>query len=165
MYGYLTQGHEGNKDYVRMNPAATEIIHQGIDVYATQRLQPATTTQWATTEQGARVQAYQLTTPCRLPCPDDRNTVIFADASATTNLTPAVGGAALELRTDTAGRLRQHHLTEATIFGASSHGELKTLAIIVDAVNNTHQQPPDHTHHVWVVVDGAVEFQIVRKLA
>ena len=27
VYGYLTQGHEGNNNYVRMNPAATEIIH------------------------------------------------------------------------------------------------------------------------------------------
>ena len=66
---------------------------------------------------------------------------------------------------DATGRPRQHHLTGATIFGASSHGELKTLAIIVDAVNDTHQEPRDHTHHVWVVVDAAVDFQIVRKLA
>ena len=32
---YLTQGHERNNDYVRMNPAATEIIRQGMGVYAT----------------------------------------------------------------------------------------------------------------------------------
>ena len=51
------------------------------------------------------------------------------------------------------------------MFGASSQGRLKTLAVIVDAVNDTHQQPPDETHHVWVVVDAAVDFQIVRKLA
>ena len=57
MYGYLTQGHKGNNDFVRMNPAATEIIHQGIGVYATRWLQPATTTPWATTEQGAQVHA------------------------------------------------------------------------------------------------------------
>ena len=75
------------------------------------------------------------------------------------------GGAALELRTDAAGQLNQHHLTGATIFGASSHRELKTLAIIVDAVNDANQQPHDHAHHVSVVVDGAVDFQIVRKLA
>ena len=35
VYGYLTKGHEGNNDYVRMNPAATEIICQGVGVYAT----------------------------------------------------------------------------------------------------------------------------------
>ena len=83
----------------------------------------------------------------------------------TTSLTPAAGGAALELRTDPTGRLHQHHLTGATIFGASSHGEQKTLAVIGDAVNDTHEQPRDHAHHVWVVVDAAVDFQIVRKLA
>ena len=126
VYGYLTQGHEENNDYARMNPAATEIIHQGIGVYATQRLQPATTTPWATTEQGARVHAYQSTTPCRLPCPDTHNTVIFVNASGTTVLTPAASSPALELRTDAAGRLHQNHLTGATIFGASSHRELKT---------------------------------------
>ena len=35
----------------------------------------------------------------------------------------------------------------------------------MDAVNDTHQQPRDHTHHVWVVVDAPLDFQIVRKLA
>ena len=76
-----------------------------------------------------------------------------------------LGGAALELRTDATGRLRQHHLTGATIFGASSHGELKTLAVIPDAVNDTNQRPRDDVHHVWGVVDAAVDFQIVCKLA
>ena len=159
------QGHKGNNDYVRMNPAATEIIHQEMGVYATRRLQPATTMPWATTEQGAQVHAYQPTAPCRLPCPDDRNTVIFADASGTTNSTPVAWGAALGLRTDTVGRLRQHHLTRATTCGASSHREPKWLAIILDASNDTHQQPRDHAHHVWVVVESAVDLQIVRKLA
>ena len=75
------------------------------------------------------------------------------------------GGAALELQTHTTGRLHQQHLTGATIFGASPHGELKTLAIISDAVNDTHQQPRDHAHHLWVVEDAAVDFQIIHKLA
>ena len=118
VYGYLTQGHEGNNDYARINLAATEIIHQGIGVHATRRLTLATTTPWATMEQAARVHVYQPTTPCRLSCPDDRNTVIFADTSSTTNLIPAAGGAALELRTDAAGELHRHHLTGAGIFGA-----------------------------------------------
>ena len=165
VYGYLTQGHEGNNDYVRMNPAATEIIHQGVGVYATRRLRPDANTPWATAEWGAQIHAYQPTMPCRLPHPNDHNTVIFADASGTTSLTPLAGGAALELKADATGRLHQHNLTGATIFGASSHGELKTLAIVVDAVNDTHQEPRDHTHHVWVVVDAAVDFQIVRRLA
>ena len=103
--------------------------------------------------------------PCRLPQPDNHNTIIFADASGTTSLTLAAGGAALELNVDTTGRLHQHHLTGATIFRASSHGELKTLAIVVDADNDTNQEPSDHAHHVWVVVDAAVDFRIVRRLA
>ena len=44
VYGYLTQGHEGNNDYVCMNPAATEIVRNGVGVYATRRLQLAATT-------------------------------------------------------------------------------------------------------------------------
>ena len=165
VYGYLTQGHERNNDYVRMNPAATEIIRQGMGLYATRRLRPDTNTPWATTEPGAHIHAYQPTMPCRLPHPDNHNTIIFADTSGTTSLTPAAGGAALELEVDTTNRLHQRHLTGATIFGASSHGELKTLAIVVDAVNDTHQAPRDQTHHVWVVVGAAVDFQIVRRLA
>ena len=165
VYGYLTQGHERNNDYVRMNPAATEIIRQGVGVYATWRLRPDTNTPWTTTERGAHIHAYQPRMPCRLPHPDNHNTIIFADASGTTSLTPAAVGAALELKVDTTGRLHQHHLTGATIFGASSHRELKTLAIYVDAVNDTHQEPRDHGQHVWVVVDAAVDFRIVRRLA
>ena len=69
------------------------------------------------------------------------------------------------MRTDATGGLHQHHLSGATILGASSHWELKTLAIIVDAVNDTHQQPRDHADHVWVVVDAAVDWQIMGKLA
>ena len=35
----------------------------------------------------------------------------------------------------------------------------------MDAVNDTHQQPRDHAHHALVLVDAAVDFLIVRKLA
>ena len=34
----------------------------------------------------------------------------------------------------------------------------------MDAVNDNHQQPREHAHHVWVVVNAAVDSQIVRKL-
>ena len=78
---------------------------------------------------------------------------------------PVDGGAALELRTDAACQLRQHHLKGVTLFGSSSHRELKTLAIIVDAINDAHQQPRNHAHHVWVVVEAAVDFHIIPKLA
>ena len=36
---------------------------------------------------------------------------------------------------------------------------------MVDAINDAHQQPRDHAHYVWVVVDAAVDFQIIPKLA
>ena len=114
VYGYLTQGHEGNNDYIRMKPSATEILCQGVGVYATRRLQPDANTPWAATERGAHTHAYQPTTPCRLPHPDDHNTVIFADASGTTSLTPAAGGAALELQT------RQADCTNTTSQGLPS---------------------------------------------
>ena len=35
VYGYLTQGHKGKSDYARIKPAATDIIGQGVGVYAT----------------------------------------------------------------------------------------------------------------------------------
>ena len=162
VYDYLTQGHEGNNVYARIDPAATEITQQGVGVYITGNLQPATTTPWAIREQGARVHAYQPTTPCCLPCPDDHNTVIFADAPGTTSFTPAAGGGSFGAA-DGCGRPtlptpphRGHHFR-----GLLSRG----LAIIVDTVTDTHQRPRDHVHHMWVVVDAAVDFQVIRKLA
>ena len=92
IHNYLVQGHERNCDYVQMNAAATEIIHRGIGVYAVPRCQPATTTPWATTAGGACVHAYQPTAPCRLPRPDDQNTIFFADVSGMIGLTSAAGG-------------------------------------------------------------------------
>ena len=129
VYSYLTQGHERIHDYVRMNPAATEIIRQGMGVYATRRLQPDTNTLWATTERGAHSHAYQPTMPCRLPHPDNHNTIIFADASGTTSPTPAARGAALELKVDTTGRLlptphhRGYHLQGLLSRGTEDTGD------------------------------------------
>ena len=51
------------------------------------------------------------------------------------------------------------------LLGASSHGELKTLAIIVDVVGNTCRKPQDQAHHVLVIVEATVDFQIIRRLA
>ena len=155
---YLIQGQERNREYVQMNAVVTERIHQWIGVYAVPRSRRATTTHWATTTRGARIQACQPMSPCRLPRPDDENTIIFADASGTVGLTPAAGGAALELLPDATGQLGQNHLTGTTIFGASSHGELKTLVIIVDAVTAVSKAPQDQPHHVWVVSDAEVDF-------
>ena len=154
-----------NHESVQRNAAATEIIRQRIRVHATPEIEPATTIQWATIAEETHVHAYQPTSPCRLPQRDDQNTVIFAGASGTMSLTPAASGAALELGPDATGQLRQHHLTGTTIFGASSNGELKTLAIIVDAVGTISEAPHGQPPHVWVVVDAAADFQIIRRLA
>ena len=147
-----------------MNTAATETIRQGMVVYAARKVKSATATPCATRAQGAHVNAYQPKTTSGLPRPDSQNTIIFADASGTASLTPAAGGAALGLRPDMEGSLHQHHLLGTTIFRASSDGALETLAIILDAINITHGQPQDHTHHVWVGVDAAVDFQIIGRL-
>ena len=162
---YLIQGHERNCECIQMNAAATEIIHQGMGVYAVPRIRPATTTSSTTTAGGARVHSYQPSSPCRLPRPDDQNNIIFADASGTMGLNLAAGGAALELRPDETGQLRQHHLFGTTIFEASLHGELKTIAIILDADTDVSEAPRDQPHHVWVIIDAAVDFQILRRLA
>ena len=164
IHNYLIQGHERKLHCVEMNAAAMEIIHQGIGVYVVPRIGPAITTPWPTTAGAARVHAYQPTAPCCLPRPDDQNTIIFADASSRIGLRPAADGAALELRPEKTGQLRQHNLTGTTIFKASWHGGLKTLAIIVDAVTPISKSPRDQPHHVLVVIDAAVDFQIVRRL-
>ena len=103
--------------------------------------------------------------PRHLPGPDGQETIIFADSSRTMGLTTPAGGAALELRLDKTGQLGQHHLMGITIFGASSHEELKTLAIIVNAITAVSKAPRDQLYHVWVVSDAAVDFQIVGRLA
>ena len=115
--------------------------------------------------QGPHIHAYQPTTPCCLPRTDNQKTIIFADASGTASLMLAAGRAALELRPETAGWLGQHLLTGTTIFGASPHGELKTLAFIMNAINTTHGHPQGDTHHVWVVVIAPVDYQIIARLA
>ena len=119
-----------------------ECVHHGIGVYAVRRIKPASTTPLPTTEGGAQVHAYQ----------------------ATSLLPQAARGAALALQPDETGQLRRHHLTGTTFFGTSSQGEVKTLAIIVDAVTAISNLPQSQPHHVWVVIDAAVDFQILRRL-
>ena len=41
---------------------------------------------------------------------------------------------------------------------------MKTLAIIVDAVGTISRKPQDRAHHVSVVVDAALDFQIIQRL-
>ena len=148
-----------------MNAAATQIIDQGIGPHTSPKIKPPTAKPCATTTRGACIHAYRPTTLCHLPRPDDQTTVSGADASGRTGITAAAGRAALELRPEMAGGSQQHHLTGATILGASSHRELKTLAIMADTISTTQGQPQDHAHPVWVVLDAAVDFQIIRRLA
>ena len=159
----LTQGQEGNNDYARGKrdhptgsrrlryPKAPTSHHHAVGRHATVGTRP-------------RLPANDAVPPA-MPGRPQRCHFCVCLWHHDPHSSSLGGGAALELRTDTAGRLHQHQLTGATISGASFHGELKTLAIIPHTVNDTNQQPQDHAHHVWVVVDAAVDFQIIRKLA
>ena len=53
----------------------------------------------------------------------------------------------------TADGLHTEHHTGATIFGASSHGELRTL---VDAIWATPPPPTAKPRNIWVVIDATV---------
>ena len=55
----------------------------------------------------------------------------------------------------------EHH-TGATIFGASSHGELRTMA---DAVTATPPPTTIRPRNIWVVVDATVDIHLTRRLA
>ena len=55
----------------------------------------------------------------------------------------------------------EHH-TGATIFGASSHGELRTMA---DAVTTTRPPTTIRPRNIWVVVDATVDIHLTRRLA
>ena len=54
------------------------------------------------------------------------------------------------------------HHTGATIFGASSHGELRTLA---DAVTATPPPTTIRPRNMWVVLDAMVNIHLTRRLA
>ena len=55
----------------------------------------------------------------------------------------------------------EHH-TGATIFGASCHGELRTLA---DAVTATPPTATIRPRNIWVVVDATVDIHLTRRPA
>ena len=61
-----------------------------------------------------------------------------------------------------ANGLHVEHHTGATIFGASSHGELRTLA---DAVTATPPQSTVRPRNIWVVVDATVDIHLTKRLA
>ena len=120
----------------------------------------ATRTNHHGTAQGKPVYVYHPTAIARLPIPSDTDIMYFTDASGTQQRTPTVGCASMRITRHTDGLHMEHH-TRATIFGASSGGELRTLANAVTAT------PPPATirpRNIWVVVDATVNIHLTRRL-
>ena len=135
MYTYITQGRP-DRGLLRLTPQAQAIITRGIGVYATPLLQPTQIT--TRTAQGNPVYVYHPEAIARLPIPSDTDIICFTDASGTQQRMATVGCASVRITLRADGVQVQHH-TGATIFGAFSDGELRTLA---DAVTAT---PPPAT--------------------
>ena len=158
MYAYITQGRP-DRGLLRLTPRAQAIITQGIGVYAAPLLQPTQIT--TRTAQGNPVYVHHPTAIARLPIPSDTIIIYFTDASGTQQRTPTVGCASVRIARRANG-LHVEHNTGATIFAASSHGELRTLA---DAVTTTPPPATIQPRNIWVVVDATVHIHLTRCLA
>ena len=158
MYAYITQGRP-DRGLLRLTPRAQAIITQGIGVYAAPLLQPTQVT--ARTTQGNPIYVYHPTAIARLPIPSDTDIIYFTDASGTQQRTPTVGCASVRITRHADGLHVEHH-TGTTIFGASSHGELRTMA---DAVTATPPPTTVRPRNIWVVVDATVDIHLTRRLA
>ena len=154
----ITQGRP-DRGLLRLTPRAKAIITQGIGVYAAPLLQPTQIT--ARTAQGNPIYVYHPTAIARLPIPSDTDIIYFTDASGTQQRTPTVGCASVRITRLADGLHVQHH-AGATIFGASSNGELRTMA---DAVNATPPPTTIRPRNIWVVVDATVDIHLTRRLA
>ena len=113
------------------------------------------------TAQGNPIRVYNPTATARLPVPSDSDIIYFTDAPGTKQHTPTVGCASVRI-TQRADGLHVEYHTGATIFGTSSHGELRTLA---DAVNATPPPTTIRPRNIWVVVDATVDIHLTRRLA
>ena len=158
MYAYITQGRP-DRGLLRLTPRAQAIITQGMGVYAAPLLQPTQIT--ARTTQGNPICVYHPTAIARLPIPSDTDIIYFTDASGTQQRTPTVGCASVRITRHADGLHVEHH-TGTTIFGASSHGELRTMA---DAVTATPPPTTVRPCNIWVVVDATVDIHLTRRLA
>ena len=158
MYAYITQGGL-DRGLLHLTPRAQAIITQGIGVDAALLLQPTQIT--TRTAQGNLVYLYHPTVIACLPIPSDTAIIYFTDASGTQQLTPTVGCASVRI-TRHADSLQAEHHTGATIFGASSNGELRTLA---DAVTATPPPATIRPRNIWVVVDATVDIHLTSLLA
>ena len=153
MYAYITQGRP-DKGLLRLQSRAKTIITRGIGVYVTPLLQPTQTT--TRTAQGDPVYIYDPTAIARLPVPSDTNIIFFTNASGSQQRTPTVGCASIRVTRRADGIHVEHH-TGATIFGASSHGELRTLA---DTVTTTPPPTTTQPRNIWVVVDATFHIHL-----
>ena len=158
MYAYITQGRP-DRGLFRLTPRAQAIITQGIGLYAAPLLQPTQIT--ARTAQGNPIYVYHPTAIARLAIPSDTDIIYFTDASGTQQRTPTVGSASVRITRHVDGLHVEHH-TGATIFGASSHRELRTMA---DAVTATPPPTAFRPRNIWVVVDATVDIHHTRRLA
>ena len=155
---YITHGRP-DRGLPCLTPRAQAIIPQGIGVYATPLLQPTQTT--TGTAQGNPVYIYHPTAIARLPVPSTTDIIYFTDASGPQQRTPTVGCASV-LITRRADSLQAEHHDGATIFGASSLGELRTLA---DAVTATLPPTTIRPPNISVVVDTTVDIHLSKRLA
>ena len=158
MYAYITQGRP-DRGLLRLTPRSQAIITEGIGVYAAPLLQPTKIT--ARTAQGNPVCVSHPTAITSLPIPSDTDIIYFTDASGTQQRTPTVGCASVRITRHADGLHVEHH-TGATIFGASCHGELRTLA---GAVRATAPPTRIRPRNIWVVVDATVDIHLTRRLA
>ena len=141
MYEYITQG-PPDRGFLRLTPRAQAIITQGMGVYATLLLELTETT--TRTAPGNPVYIYQLTAIPRLPIPSETDIIFFSDASGSQWRTPTVGCASVRVIWCADGLHVEHH-TGATIFEASSDGELRALADAVKATPPPGNNPaPQH---------------------
>ena len=158
MYAYITQGRR-DRGLLRLTPRAQAIITHGIGVYAAPLLQATQVT--TRTAQGNPVYVYHPTAIARLPIPSDTDIILFTDTSGTQQRTRTVGFASVRITLHADGLHVEHH-TGATIFGASSHGKLRTLA---DAVTATPPPAMIRPCNISVVVDTTVDIHLTRRLA
>ena len=158
MYAYITQGRP-DRGLLRLTPRAQAIITQRIGGYATPLLQLTQIT--TRTAQGNIVYIYQPTAIARLPVPSDTDIIYLTDVSRTQQRTPTVACASVRI-TWRADALHVEHHKGATIFGASSHGELGTLEDAVTATPPPITIPP---RNIWVVMDARVDIHLTKRLA
>ena len=107
------------------------------------------------------VYVYHTTAIARLPIASDTDIIYFTDASGTQQRTPTVGCASVRIPRRADGLHVEHH-SGAIIFGASSHGELRTL---VDAVTATPPPATIRPRNIWGVVDATVDIHLTRRPA